>query len=161
MEGDGCKFWKFCISIYISSRPFFTILQLTPSALHMLPIQLNLKHHRQEAAQSGFILVQSEWIILLRLVDLYSCNNSITTYLADMDHKKSTGKLILAKWRSHFWNPSCLLMYTQTKTGKLWLQQQFTQYINSIGLCTNLGYWLGKGVAFILPYFLDVIKRCS
>ena len=23
MEGDGCKFWKFCISIYISSRPFF------------------------------------------------------------------------------------------------------------------------------------------
>ena len=36
-------------------------------ALGMFPIQLNVKHHGQEAAQSGFILIKFELIVLLRL----------------------------------------------------------------------------------------------
>ena len=41
------------------------------SALSMLSIQLNEKHHKQEAAQSGCFVVQSDLIVLLDLADLY------------------------------------------------------------------------------------------
>ena len=40
-------------------------------ALGMVLTQLNVKHHGKEAALSGFILVQSELISLLRLTDMY------------------------------------------------------------------------------------------
>ena len=34
-------------------------------------MQLNEEHHKQEAAQSGFFVVQSELLVLLKLADLY------------------------------------------------------------------------------------------
>ena len=128
---NGCKGW-FCLVYYLSFGD--------------ADITIECKHHGQEAAQSGFILVQADLIFLLRLADLCHwitrllLGRFVSNFLSHSG--KSTVKLILVIWRTLFWSPSCCLNYV-VEIILHGVISHFRLMSNGYGKDHQAKYWVG------------------